>query len=509
MVCLLFVQHCSAVILLRNGDNMLPVGTHRRIHDGGHAFESFHPRAHEGLVLVTRRNLLKAGLGIAGISLGGLLRHEEEARATTPSRRSVPCRSVILLWMAGGPSHIDTWDVKPERPEKNRGPFGAIPTKLPGVWISEHFPRQAAMMDRFTLIRSVDARHSNHEPNTVFQTGFLDAEPRTNPQAVKYPAIASVIAKHRGPVHPDIPPYVAFMRSRSHLAFGGDLGQQYDPFLANRAARLPIYDDVGVDTGRTNEPELFSFSSGLSRERLQKRGFLLSALDRLRSQVDRSGALDGMTRFESQAVEILLGQRARRAFDLDEEPLAIRARYGSHLWAQQALLARRLVEAGVRFVTIDLSYHPASGTWDTHGDNIPPYGGIRNGLGPLLPIFDHLITTLVADLSERGLLDEVLVVAMGEFGRTPLIGTQGSTDGRDHWPHVMSMLLAGGGLRHGQVIGSTEADGGHIKSRPVTPGDLAATLYRAMGVPLDGHYVDGTGRPRPIVSQGEPIAELF
>ena len=186
----------------------------------------------------------------------------------------------------------------------------------------------------------------------------------------------------------------------------------------------------------------------------------------------------------------------------------MKARYGTHEWAKQALLARRLVEAGVSFVTIDLSHHGASGTWDTHGDNIPPYGGIWNGLRPLLPVFDHLITTLVSDLGERGLLDDVLVLAMGEFGRTPQIGTQGSTDGRNHWPIVMSMTVAGGGLRHGQVIGSTERDGGQIKERPVTPGDLAATIFRHMDVPRDVTYLDNRGRPRFVIEAGQPIAEL-
>src|SRR5207247_2032298 len=161
------------------------------------------------------------------------------------------------------------------------------------------------------------------------------------------------------------------------------------------------------------------------------------------------------------------------------------------------------------FVTLDLSYHPASGTWDTHGDNIPPYGGIKKGLSPLLPLFDHLITTLVSDLHERGLANQVLVIAMGEFGRTPLMGTQGSTDGRNHWPEVMSMAVAGGGFRHGQVIGATEKDGGHIKERPVTPGDIAATIYHHMGVPLDATYLDHQGRPRYIVDNGEPIRELI
>jgi uncharacterized protein (DUF1501 family) len=216
-----------------------------------------------------------------------------------------------------------------------------------------------------------------------------------------------------------------------------------------------------------------------------------------------------MGRYGQQAVELLTSGRAREAFDLSREPDRVRQRYGKHLWCQQALLARRLVEAGVAFVTLDLSYHPASGTWDTHGDNIPPYGGISKGLGPLLPLFDHLFTTLVTDLDERGLLDDVLVLAMGEFGRTPLMGTQGSTDGRNHWPVVMSMALAGGGLRHGQVIGATDKDGGQIQERPVTPGDLAATIYQHMGVPLDAGYLETTGRPRPLVEDGAPIRELL
>ena len=220
--------------------------------------------------------------------------------------------------------------------------------------------------------------------------------------------------------------------------------------------------------------------------------------------------MESVDQYGQQAIEMVAGQRAREAFDLSREPQAVRQRYGSHLWCQEALLARRLVEAGVAFVTLDLSYHTASGTWDTHGDNIPPYGGISKGLAPLLPLFDHLLTTLVSDLDERGLLDEVLVIAMGEFGRTPQMGTQGSTDGRNHWPEVMSMVLAGGGLHHGQVIGATERDGGQIASRPVTPGDLAATIYRHLGVPLDATYLDSRGRPRPIVEEnGQPLPELF
>ncbi|MDR3633362.1 MAG: DUF1501 domain-containing protein [Isosphaeraceae bacterium] len=476
-------------------------------HTHEHAFSGLNAEAHEGLVVTSRRNMLKAGwAGLAGLTLPGLLRLRAEAAET---RRSAGPKSVILLWMAGGPSQIDTWDPKPDRPLQNRGPFGVIPTRLPGVFMSEHLPKQAAMLDKFTIIRSVDPRFSNHEPNKVFQTANLEAEPRTNPSAEMYPSIGSVVAKWHGANQPGLPPYVAFQTSRTHVGYAGHLGPRYDPFVANNACRLPIYTDVGVDTGRQTDAGFFRLPSGLSQERLQDRRALLADLDLLRRRLDHAKALDALDQYGQEAVELLVGHRAQEAFDLSKEPEAVRDRYGKHLWCQQALLARRLVEAGVAFVTIDLSYHPASGTWDNHGDNIPPYGGISKGLKPLLPLFDHLITTLVSDLHERGRLDDVLILAMGEFGRTPVMGTQGSTDGRDHWTQVMSMALAGGGLRHGQVIGASEADGGHIRSRPVTPGDLAATIYHHMDVPLDATYVDGSGRPRYLVERGEPIVELI
>jgi Protein of unknown function (DUF1501) len=455
-----------------------------------HAFEFMGARSREGLTVTSRRSVLKASLaGIAGLTFSDLLRLRSQA---ADAGRPMPAdKSVILLWMTGGPSHIDTWDVKPHAPREIRGPFSTIRTALPGVLLCEYLPKQAAMMDRLTIIRSVDARNSNHEPNQVFQTGNLEAEPRTNNEAEKYPAIASIVAKHRAAANRDLPPSVVLnMQSRSHLAWGGYLGKQYDPFLGNQASSL------------------FKLPRGLDQQRIGARHSLARQFDRLRRDLDLSGSIAAMDRFDQQAIEIVAGGRAQQVFDLSEEPAAVRERYGSHNWCQQALLARRLVEAGVSFVTLDLSNHPSSGTWDTHGDNIPPYGGIWNGLRPLLPVFDHLLTTLVADLEERGLLDKVLVIAMGEFGRTPKLGTQGSTDGRDHWPVVMSITLAGGGMRHGQVIGATERDGGQIKERPVTPGDLAATIYHHMGVPLDGTYLDSRGRPRYFVEGGQPIAEL-
>ena len=488
--------------------NSYPQHVRVQTQHAGHSFGNFFGRTREGLFVDTRRSMLKAGMaGIGGLSLPGLLQAQAEAREAGHSLPSG--KSVILLWMAGGPSHIDTWDSKPERPWVNRGPFGVTQTKLPGVVICEHLPRQAAMLDKFTIIRSVDARHSNHEPNMVFQTANLAAEPRVNPEAVKYPSLASVIAKSHGANHPGMPPYAAFMKSRSHLAFAGYLGKQYDPFICDKAATLPVYTDVGVDTGRKTGGDLFQMPVGLTSSRMHERVSLLQQFDQMKAGLDQVGSMEALNSYQQQAVDLLLGERARSAFDLSQEDAETRDKYGKHLWCQQALIARRLVEAGTTFVTLDLSYHGASGTWDTHGDNIPPYGGISKGLGPLLPLFDHLITTLVSDLESRNLLDKVLIIAMGEFGRTPIMGTQDSTDGRNHWPEIMSMCLAGGGLRHGQVIGASEADGGTIKERPVTPADLAATLFRYFGIPQDVQYVDHQGRPRFVVDGGTPVHELF
>ncbi len=472
-------------------------------HRHEHAFGFLRPQQREGLI-ISRRNLLKAGLaGIGGLSLPRLLQARTE-------RRLGRARSLILLWLAGGPSHIDMLDPKPHRPPENRGPFGVIRTRIPGVVVCEHLPKLAARLDRCSLLRSVDCRGSNHEPNTVMQTANRRAEPRTNPEARLYPAIGALVAKFRGSNHPAAPAYAAFMRSRSHLAFGGYLGKAYDPFLANEAAKLPIYDLVGTDTGKVSNGRMFELPVGVDASRLTARYELLQQFDRLRGDLDQATRHTPLSGYTEQALAMLTSGRVRQALDLKQEPKAVRDRYGPHLWCQQVLLARRLVEAGVAFITLDLSYHTASGTWDTHGDNIPPYGGIRKGLGPLLPLFDHLFTTLLDDLEQRGLLEQTLVIAMGEFGRTPRIGTQGSTDGRDHWPYVMTVLIAGGGLRHGQVIGSSTPDGGDIQERPVTPGDLAATIYRFFGVPLDATYTDPAGRLLHLLPDGgQPIHELF
>ncbi|MEQ8785587.1 MAG: DUF1501 domain-containing protein [Pirellulaceae bacterium] len=463
---------------------------------------------------VSRRRALHAGFaGVASLCVPSMLSTSALTAAAQAPGRSSNGKSVILLWMAGGPSQIDTWDPKPLRPLENRGPFAAMETAVPGIHISEHLPKQAAMMDRFTLLRAVDARHGEHSPNKVMQTGNSKASPRKNPVGEMYPAIGSVVARFRGANQPGVPPYVAFNRDPAHLAKGGFLGMRYDPMNGHRAAGLPEYEGFGRLTDEAAmiaKAGRFDLPPGVSGQRIDDRGQLLASLNRLPNRFDGAGAMDAVEHFQQQAVEMVLGGAARRAFDLKQEPTAVRERYGKHLWCQQALLARRLVEAGVSFVTVDLSFGINAGDWDSHGDQ-HVFGGISTGLRPLLPVFDHLVTTLVGDLEERGLLDDVLVLALGEFGRSPILGTQpGFSGGRNHWKSVMSMCLAGGGLRHGQVIGASNAEGGEIKDRPVTPGDLAATIYRHMGVPLDATYLDTSGRPLYIVEgQGKPLAELF
>lgn len=456
-----------------------------------HAFTELNPRIREGLTVMGRRSVLKAGVaGMAGLSLPELLR--AKAAAVRGGKDLSNQKSVILLWMTGGPSHIDTWDPKPDAPSGIRGPFSTIPTKLPGVHLSEHYPKQAAMMDKLTLIRSMVCRGSSHQPNQVMQTGNLGAAPRTKANGKLWPAMGSVVSKFHGANNPQMPAYVALnMQHWSHLAWGGYLGKQYDPYA----------------TGKTGPS--FKLPTGLTLDRMKGRQTLHQQMDTLRADIDHSGGMEGLEHFTEKAFDLVSGGNAQAAFDLSRESPKTIERYGKHDWAKQALLARRLVEAGSSFVTIDLSRHPSSGTWDNHGIPGGVYGGISKGLKPLMPVFDHLFTTLVSDLEDRGKLDDTLVIGMGEFGRSPTIGTQNSKDGRNHWPIVMSMIMAGGGFRHGQVIGETEKDGSDVKERPVTPFDLAATIYHHFGIPLDATYTDFNGRPHYIVQgDGKPISEM-
>lgn len=430
----------------------------------------------------SRRWFLQTGTaGLAGLSLPDLLCVQT---ANAASGKSNDKKSVILFWLSGGPSHLDMWDPKPEAPREIRGPYGTIATKLPGVRFSEHLPLQAQSADRLTVIRSVDCSSSNHTPITM-QAGNSNAR-RTNDgkDGGGYPSMGSVAAKYRGPNVPGMPGFVGLAESWvSDVWEAGELGRDYAPVKG-----LEVADKLAM-------PE------GLTLERLQDRQSLRRRFDDFARKFEGHSGLADLDRHQQTAYDMVLSGKVRDAFDISREPAAMHEAYGRGSVGQKALLARRLVEAGTSFVLV-------SGAWgyfDHHGDEVK-WGGIEKGLTPLLPTIDRALTTLISDLETRGLLDSTLILMMGEFGRSPVMTP---TAGRGHWTNVMSMLVAGGGLRHGQVIGSTDDKGYGIASRRITPEDLAATTFRHLGIPLETHWVNSQGRPTAIVQNGgRPIREL-
>jgi hypothetical protein len=376
------------------------------------------------------------------------------------------------------------WDPKPDAPSEIRGPFDTIATSVPGVRFCEHLPRQAAIMDKLTVIRSVDCSASNHTPIT-FQAGNPLAR-RTDDgrDGGGYPSMGSIAAKFRGPNEPGLPAFVGLADKWVSDVWGaGHMGSPFEPVKGSELA------------GR------FDLPKGVSVDRLGDREGLRRAFDHLSADLDANRAIDHVDRYTRQAIEMIASGKARRAFEVEKEDPRLRDAYGHDSLGTKALLARRLVEAGVTYVLV-------SGAWgyfDHHGDSVV-WKGIEKGLKPLLPSIDQTLATLVCDLEARGLLDQTLVVMMGEFGRAPTINRDA---GRDHWTNVMSLVLAGGGLRHGQVIGATDRKGHGILERMVTPQDLAATIFSHLGIDLESHWVNAQGRPIPIVHEGgRPIAEL-
>ena len=438
----------------------------------------------DGVIRVGSRRwfLQVGGSGAAGLSLTALLKSRAEAAQTGQAKTPT---SVIQIWLSGGPSQIDMWDMKPEMPTEIRGPFRPISTSVPGIDICEHLPRQAAMMEKFAIIRSMDASSSNHTPIT-FQAGNPKAR-RVNVgrQGGGYPSMGSVAAKFHGPNKRGMPPFVALADSlRSDVYGAADLGNDYEPLDGMRAK------------GR------FAMPAGIAAPRLQDRDQLRREFDRLRRQKDSSKAFALQDRFSQDAFNLVLSGAAEKAFDVSQEPDEVRDRYGRDSMGEKTLLARRLVEAGVSYVVMS----DAWGHWDHHGDEVR-WGGITKGLTPMMPVLDRALTTLVSDLDERGLLDTTLIVVAGEFGRGPVMT---KTAGRGHWTRVMSMLLAGGGIKTGQVIGSTDRRGGDVKEGRLGPGDLASTVFKYLGIDPYDHWVNPAGRPTPVV-EGEagPIRELF
>jgi hypothetical protein len=429
---------------------------------------------------ISRRNFLELGATILGLGLPDLLRLR--AAAGDPSTHSRSRKSLIVFWTHGGMSQQDTYDLKPDAPAEFRGPYRPIATTVPGLRITERFPRQARVMKRLSIVRSVHHQNAIHAPSAHWmQTGYFG--PTLARNAPQKPSFGSVIARSRGANRPLMPPYVAIPQAE---AFGYQgavyLGAAYNPF------------EVGADP---NSPDFKVPNLALPRElplsSVRNRAQLLRELDTLQRDVDRTGTLEGLNTFKAQALEMVTGDRVRTAFDLSREDPRLRDRYGRHLYGQGALLARRLVEAGSTCVTINTGY------WDHHND-------IEKGLEEHLPPLDAAIATLIEDLEARGLLDDVVVYCAGEFGRTPLINGHA---GRDHWSNCFSVLIGGGGLKGGQVVGASEPRGGKVRDRPISPGDLLATLYQALDIPLDTHYEDASGRPVSIVGTGKPIPELL
>lgn len=431
-----------------------------------------------------RRTFLRLGMaGVGGLAAGELARLQASSSAKSNT-------SVILFWMAGGPSHIDTYDRKPNAPQQIRGPFSSIATNLAGLDVCELMPRHAAIARRLAVIRSITHHLAVHDDGSHFlQTGYPLFQAREKGQ--QHPAEGAVAARFHGANRPDMPAYVCIPEDyRSHMGF-----YQGASFLGSRYNAVNAGGDPSL--GNYRPPE-FRLAKGVDLGRLSRRRELLRRVDSLRREFDHQAADPSHDAAQSQAFELMTSSRIADVFDVARESDALRERYGRHAYGQGALLARRLVEAGVTFVTINL-YEKDVDWWDDHYT-------IEKNLRKRLPMFDQAFATLIEDLHERGLSERVLVAAYGEFGRTPQVD---SYAGRGHWPRAMSAVLSGGGVREGQIIGATTSDGGEPADRPLGPGDLIASLYRALGIDHSQMIADRLGRPVRLVEHGEPIRELF
>lgn len=442
----------------------------------------------------SRRGWLQVGaLGACGFGLADLLRlrnasaHSERANARPGS--------VIILWMRGGPSQHETWDPKPDAPAEYRGAFGAVSTNVPGIQICDLLPKSAAIMDRWSIVRSLhheDAGHSSGDQ--ICFTGYPN---EGNPDVNTKPSCGAIIAKQLGNRNPQLPAYVMIPR-RVPGVDSAYLGPGCAPFETQADP---------ANSGRFEIPNL-SLPQSISVDRFEDRRQLLVELDHWRREADYRSQFEAVDGFQSQAWNILTGPEARRAFDIDSESAEVRERYGFMpeykaptpdrcgvpAWSQRFLLARRLVEAGVPIVTVDCRW------WDTH---VKGYETMRDGF---LPRWDQAYSALISDLDERGLLESTMVVAWGEFGRTPKVN---ATGGRDHYPNVFCAALAGGGVQGGRVVGASDSKGALPAENPKAPQDVLATIYAHLGVDTSVSYLDHTGRPFPVLPFGSPIRELF
>jgi len=447
-------------------------------------------------------------LGLGGLGLADILRLR--AQAAEPLSREET--SVIFVWLPGGPPHLDMYDMKPEAPAEYRGAFTPVHTNVPGLDVCELMPRHAKCADKYSVIRSISHTFADHGGG---HKKFLAArDPKSPVDTVNdYPACASVVAKSRESRQNGLPNYISMTDPGRDgvdvFAFGSAyLGPSYVPYSVPGD---PSQADFKVPN--------ITLDNSLS-ERMNDRQLLLNGFDRVRRTVDGSGMMHAMDGFNRRALDMLTSSRTRDAFDLSQEPEHVKQRYGKHAWGMRALLARRLVEAGCSFVTLVMENPYQSGVqflkqgtynWDSHAVNCH----IWEDAQVRFPIYDQAVTALIEDLYARGIDKKTLLVVTGEFGRTPrvehTVGSQTGVKqpGRDHWPSSMSLIVSGGGLRMGQVIGSTNSKGEVPKDRPLTPGDLWATVYHHLGIDTNQSFLDLAGRPIPILTDGSPISELI
>jgi hypothetical protein len=434
----------------------------------------------EGLA---RRDFLQIGsAGMLGLTLPGIL--AAEAKAKSPDRPPAKAKSVILVWLAGGPATIDMWDNKPDAPEGVRGEFKDVRTKIPGVGFGEPLPKMAAIADKVSVVRSLYHTIPSHGPATVFMT--TGNKPIAS---LQYPAMGSLAAKLL-PTEPGVPPYCNFVDLRGGSGGGaGFLGTGYNPFQieANGGAAKN-----GKEAFRVRGIML---PNGFTLGELEQRDQLLKTFDERFRAIDKQNDLvDGLDTFHKQALEILRSDKTKKAFDLSAESTKTRDAFGPTPFGASALAARRLVEAGVRFVTI------GTGGWDTHNNNFKTLKD-RN-----LPLLDGGLSALIADLDERGLLDSTIVMCAGEFARTPKVNKNA---GRDHWARSMACVLAGGGLKRGYCHGSTDASGMAPNVDPCTPDDVGATIFHQLGIPHTTELQSPTGRPIQLFREGKVVEKLI
>ncbi len=416
---------------------------------------------------LNRRDFLRIGAFGGALTLADLLRGQAHASPAAARTKAVPQKAAIMIYLPGGPSHMDMYDLKPDAPQEFRGEFKPIKTSVPGIDICELMPQQAAIMDKMAIIRSVAGAVDEHSDAQVM-SGWTENQNRT----VGRPSLGAVVSKLRGAANPEIPPFIS-LRGQTFGLEPGYLG------VANRAF-------TPDGTGLAN----LKLHGSVDANRLEDRKALLGSFDQMRRDVDASGTMHGLDAFNSRAFEIILSGTIRNALDLSKEDPRVRDRYGKH---PQFLTARRLVEAGVGCVTL------AIGSWDTHDNN---FRQLRNQL----PKLDTALSALITDLCNRGLDKDVAVVMWGEFGRTPKIN---GAQGRDHWPAAMSCVLAGGGLKMGQVIGATSARGEHPRERPCSVQSIIATLYHVFGIDPAMTFNSPSGRPIHLLDHRNPVQELI